>query len=182
MPTRIVPSRHSVQDRDGQEWSSDEYYRGGAILANERIARGGANPWDLGQRVGNFQYSIPVAVGRTYDATVVFEDPGIGRDDHRAGPDVFNVSVNGQRLLIEFSLSNGQSVTKTFTNLIPNAQGKLIFLFEPVKSYAVLNALQVGGFGLHHSLKCYSVRSSFLATSSTDRFTSSSRKIDERPL
>jgi hypothetical protein len=143
LPIRIVPSRHSVRDRDGQEWSSDEYYRGGVMLANERAHPSGANPWDIGQRVGNFQYSIPVAVGRTYNATVIFKDLGIGRGDHRSGPDVFNVSVNGQRLLTEISLDVGQSITKTLTNLRPNAQGKLIFQFEPVKSYAILNALQI---------------------------------------
>jgi hypothetical protein len=59
LPIRIVPSHHSVRDRDGQEWSSDEYYRGGVIVANERFHLSDANPWELGQRVGNFQYSIP---------------------------------------------------------------------------------------------------------------------------
>jgi hypothetical protein len=77
LPIRIIPSHHSVRDHDGQEWSSDEYYRGGVMVANERVRASEANPWDVGQRVGNFQYSIPVAVGRTYDATIFFKDMGI---------------------------------------------------------------------------------------------------------
>jgi Malectin domain len=143
LPIRIVPSLRSVRDRDGQEWSSDEYYRGGVILANDRSHSIAPDPWDVGQRIGNFQYSIPVAVGRTYDATVVFRDLGIGRADRGPGADVFNVSVNGQQVLAEISLNEGQSITKILTHLRPNAQGKLIFWFQPVKSYAVLNALQI---------------------------------------
>jgi hypothetical protein len=143
LPIRIVPSPHSVRDRDGHEWSSDQYYRGGVILANDRARTGTPDPWDVGQRIGNFQYSIPVAVGRTYDATLVFKDLGIGRADRGLGPDVFNVSVNGQQVLTEVSLNEGESVTKTLMHVRPNAQGKLIFWFQPVKSYAVLNALQI---------------------------------------
>jgi hypothetical protein len=142
-PIRIVAGLHPVRDPNGQEWSSDRYYHGGVILANERVRSSDPNPWNVGERVGNFGYSIPVAVDRTYDATVVFEDLSTGAGDHLPRPDVFNVSVNGQQLLTQISLNNGQSVTKTLTHLRPNAQGKLIFLFEPVKNYAVLNALEI---------------------------------------
>jgi hypothetical protein len=143
LPIRIVAGLHPVRTPNGQEWSSDRYYHGGVILANEHAHSSEPNPWNVGQRVGNFEYSVPVAAGRTYDATVVFKDLDIGPSGPLPGQDVFNVSVNGQQLLTDISLNDRQSVTKTLMHLRPNAQSKLIFLFEPVKNYAVLNALEI---------------------------------------
>jgi hypothetical protein len=68
-------------------------------------------------------------------------DTGVGRR-------VFDVWCNGVTLLRDFDIAKDaggpqKGIRKTFHGLKPNAQGKLLFTFVPVKDYACLNAIEV---------------------------------------
>jgi hypothetical protein len=60
---------------------------------------------------------------------------------------VFNVFCNGKVLLQNFDLTNeahgSDGVTRRFPGLEPNAQGKLLVSFEPVKGYATVVGIEV---------------------------------------
>jgi hypothetical protein len=64
------------------------------------------------------------------------------------GSRVFNTYANGAALLRNFDIAKDAggsliAVEKTFDNLEPDAQGKLVVTFVPVKDYACLTALEV---------------------------------------
>ena len=65
----------------------------------------------------------------------------------RAAEHVFNVFCNGKVLLQNFDLAkeaNGtDGITRKFPGLVPNAQGKLLVSFEPVRGYATVVGLEV---------------------------------------
>jgi len=60
---------------------------------------------------------------------------------------VFNVFCNGQVLLTAFDLAKearaSDVVIRRFADLEPNAQGKLILSFVPVKGYATVTGIEV---------------------------------------
>lgn len=60
----------------------------------------------------------------------------------------FDVFVNGRAILSNFDIfaqagGTGIPVMREFTNLKPNAQGKLIIQFVPRENYAMVNAIEV---------------------------------------
>jgi hypothetical protein len=64
------------------------------------------------------------------------------------GSRVFDVYMNGKMLLEGFDIfqeagGSLNPINKTFRNLQPNAQGKLIFQFVPVRNYALLNGIEI---------------------------------------
>jgi hypothetical protein len=64
------------------------------------------------------------------------------------GSRVFDVYCNGTTLLKNFDIfkeAHGPLVArdKTFHNLRPDAQGKLVLSFIPVQDYACVNAIEV---------------------------------------
>jgi hypothetical protein len=104
----------------------------------------------MGERYGNFVYSIPVAPGR-YTATLLFCETWFGPRKPAgggAGDRVFDVHMNGTALLHNFDIfkeagGEDRPLRKVFHSLQPNAQGKLVFSFVPVKNYACINAIEV---------------------------------------
>jgi hypothetical protein len=85
-----------------------------------------------------------VVAGETYRATLRFAD----FTDRNPGDRLFDVSVNGVRLLHDFDIikkAGGQNrvVEMTFRGLRPNAQDKLIFSFVPSRDYAGVHSFEI---------------------------------------
>lgn len=150
-PIRIVAQPDSYTDRSGAKWDPDRFYMNGRSVTRLMPVSGTTNPGLFnGERYGHFNYAIPVAAGR-YAVTLYFSEgyfgpgkPGGGG----VGSRVFNVSCNGNMLLDHFDVFQAaggadRAVTRTFHDLTPNAQGKLVLRFDPVVNYALVDAIQV---------------------------------------
>ena len=102
------------------------------------------------KRYGNFTYTIPVAQGR-YRLTLKFTETYFGPTNPAGvgpGMRLFDVYCNGQTLLKDFDIAReaggvSRSLNKVFHGLRPNAQGKLVLAFVPVKNYACVNAIEI---------------------------------------
>ena len=150
-PIRILARDSALTDEKNRQWSADRYFHGG-MLVQRHDPVVGADDEELYQneRFGNFSYSIPVALGGRYDATLKFCENWIGPERPRAGgagTRVFDVLFNGRLLLANFDVfkqvGSLHALDKTFKGLEPNAQGKLTFTFTPTHDYAILNAIEV---------------------------------------
>jgi hypothetical protein len=149
-PIRIATQERTFTDKAGLSWLAENYFLNGRRIARQMLIKGTEDPqvyeWE---RYGNFSYAIPVSDGR-YRLTLHFAEsywgpnaPGGGG----AGIRVFDVYCNGVALLRNFDMlqeaSPGTQIVKTFDNLRPNAQGKLLLSFVPVKNYANVSAIEV---------------------------------------
>lgn len=145
LPVRIVCGMHSVIDKQGRIWQSDRYFLGGRESDHGTNFTGPDDPSIYtSARFGNFSYSIPVAASHEYKVTLHFLDSSFNTPGKR----LFNVFCNGRTLLRSFDVakeSGGEDkmLPLSFDHLRPNAQGKLIFRFAPVRIYSVLRAIDV---------------------------------------
>jgi hypothetical protein len=149
-PIRIATQEKTFTDRSGVSWLADNYFLSGRRLARQMLVKGPEDPQIYEcERYGNFSYAIPVSDGR-YRVTLRFAEsywgpnaPGGGGPGTR----VFDVFCNGVALLRNFDMlqqaTPGTQIVKTFSNLRPNAQGKLLLSFIPVKNYASISAIEV---------------------------------------
>lgn len=153
---RMVTQGSEVTTSDGRRWLSDEYFREGRTLLRPiatplggDVHSSAADPIYGGERYGNFSYAIPMPAGK-YTARLYFseyfwgpQEPGGGG----VGSRVFDVYCNGQTLwknLDVFSEAGARhALVKTSAHLEPNAQGKLVFAFAPVKNYAMVSAIEL---------------------------------------
>jgi hypothetical protein len=162
-PIRIVGQDHSYTDHAGNVWRPDRYYSGGQLAVHiTHIPVSHTPDPDLysGERFGHFSYAIPVAPGR-YGLTLRFAEtywgvpnrsPSLpdqnGSLEGGAGSRIFDVYCNGVALLRNFDIlkeAGGpiRAVDKTFHHLEPDAEGKLMLTFVPVRDYATVNAIEV---------------------------------------
>jgi hypothetical protein len=162
-PIRIVAQNNSYTDHSGNIWSPDRYYEGGQLATHvtRSPVRGTEDPsLFAGERFGYFSYAIPVAPGK-YRLTLRFAETYWGVENRvpslpdqngslegGVGSRVFDVYFNGAALLKNFDIAKEAggaaiAVEKTFHNLAPDAQGKLLLTFVPVKDYACVTALEV---------------------------------------
>ena len=151
-PVRILAAPSAYTAANGAEWMPDQYYSGGQLVQRHDKLPGTSDPQLYqGERYGNFTYTIPVATGARYSATLRFCEHwfGPGRPgDGGSGSRVFDVYVNGRALLERFDIFSQAGgalipIDRTFRDLQPNAQGKLVFQFVPVRNYALINSIQV---------------------------------------
>src|SRR5580704_15700513 len=150
-PIRIAMRGQSYTDRKGNLWMSDRYYRGGQAILRTWFASGMDDP-ELyqGERYGNLSYVIPVALG-SYSVTLKFSEAWFGPDKPGGGgvgSRRFDILGNSQMLAHNFDIfkeAHGpeRPVDRTFRNLHPNAQGKLVISMVPVDNYACINAIEV---------------------------------------
>ena len=162
-PIRILAQNNSYTDREGNIWSPDRYFRGGQLALHLSHGPVSATP-DPGiytsERFGNFSYVIPVPPGQ-YQVTLRLAEtywgiqntyPNLpdqnGSPVGGPGSRIFDVYCNGTTLLKDFDILKERggplvAADKTFHNLQPDAQGKLILSFVPVRDYAVVNAIEV---------------------------------------
>lgn len=151
-PVRILARAAAYTDKQGQEWSADHYYTGGQLVQRtDEVSGARDQALYQSERYGHFSYVIPVVAGSKYTATLHFTEhwfgpgrPGGGGEGSR----VFDVYMNGRVLLENFDVfqqAGGalKTLERTFRNLHPNAQGKLVFQFVPVRNYALFNAISV---------------------------------------
>ena len=149
-PIRLVTQSSGLIDRSGVTWSRDNYFLSGRTIARTFTVTGSDDPEIYArERYGNFSYAIPVSEGR-YRVTLHFAEsywgpisPGGGG----VGTRIFDVYCNGIALLRNFDMLKEAGphiqIVKTFHNLQPNAQGKLLLSFVPVKNYANISAIEV---------------------------------------
>jgi hypothetical protein len=152
VPIRIRAGNSSFTDHSGNVWDPDDYYVGGRLATHKGDVTGTPDP-DLyaAERYGNFSYAIPVPPGRyavTLHFAETFWDPAAEPPRQGAvASRVFNVSCNGTLLLPEFDILKEakpfQAVSRTFHNLRPNGQGKLLLSFSPIHNYALVKAIEV---------------------------------------
>jgi hypothetical protein len=147
----------SWQDAAGRQWQADSHFMGGnAMVRSTNPARESTTvpTSDLGlygsERWGHFSYAVPVAEGR-YRVTLRFCEGHYGRGNTGVGGPgsrVFDVYCNGVALLRNFDIfeeagGEGRPVDRTFPNTRPNAQGKIVLAFVPVKGMACVSGIEV---------------------------------------
>jgi hypothetical protein len=152
---RILARQTPYYSNDSRWWSPDDYFEGGQWASYTTPVRGTDDPelYET-ERWGNFSYAIPVSPG-SYSLTLLFavrhgdwdqaSSPSV--DDRAPVAHVFNLFCNGVVLLKNFNLAEEVSgtdvVTRRFTGLEPNAQGKLLLSFVPVDGYATVTGIEV---------------------------------------
>jgi hypothetical protein len=150
-PLRFTTNAKICYTADQREWLSDRYFLGGRTEPRQGIVAGAADQ-DLYQyeRYGNFSYAIPVPPGR-YTALLRFAERYFGASNPGktgASGRLFDLFCNGQALVKNLDVykeagGENRELVKKFSGLTPNAQGKLILDFVPVKNYALVNAIEI---------------------------------------
>ncbi len=146
----------SWQDSNGQQWLADSYFLGGNALLRKTNPAQESNsaPSEMAlyasERWGNFSYAVPAAVGR-YQVTLKFCEGHYGLHNTGVGglgSRVFDVYCNGVALLRNFDIvkeagGEGRPLDRAFPGIRPNAQGKIVLSFVPIKGMACVNAIEV---------------------------------------
>jgi hypothetical protein len=152
-PVRIVAGKQSVTDPKGSIWMADEYAVGGKLVERtSSIQDSDLRPLFAGEHYGNFVYRIPVPPGE-YRVRLFFAETYFGSklpfaSRGEIGARLFNVFCDGTALLRNFDVTReaggpNRALVRTFENVEPNAQGKIVLEFEPVRNYAEVNAIEV---------------------------------------
>ena len=150
-PIRIVAQKNPYTDTAGHVWKPDRYFMNGSLVISVDQVQGTRDPGLYAEeRYGNFSYAIPVAQGR-YAVTLHFAETHFGPDSlggGGVGSRVFDVDGHGVALLRCFDIfkeagGDNRAVVRTFHDLSPNAQGKLLLSFVSIKNYASLRAIEV---------------------------------------
>ncbi len=148
LPLRMVAGSRPARDSKGNVWTPESFSSGGQLLERpDPVA--GTSDHDLyrHERFGHFRYVIPVAADRLYTATFHFCEQFFGTKANGVGRRVFDLNFNGRALLQNFDILNVakplHAVKKRITGLKPDAQGKLVFDFVPVRNYPLVNAIEI---------------------------------------
>jgi hypothetical protein len=154
-PVRLLARQTPYYSNDSHWWSPDNYFEGGQLAAYTSPVKGTDDPelYET-ERWGNFSYAIPVAPG-TYSVFLHFavrhgdwEQPSSSSGEERTPvAHIFDVFCNGNALLKSFNPAKEARQTdvviRKFTDLKPNAQGKLLLSFVPVEGYATVTGIEV---------------------------------------
>ncbi len=157
----LCGSSHSpFRDRNGDDWSSDRYFTGGAPAETPIQVLYRSRDWNLflSSRRGDFSYDIPLKPG-VYELRLYFADtsftPGIAMDGGESTR-FFNVSMNGASLLRDFDIiaDSGPSTAdiKVFKDIQPAPDGFLHLRFSHEVSEPLLNAIEIRP-GIAHRLR-----------------------------
>lgn len=155
-PTRIVVGGKTYYDKNGNLWEADRYWQGGRVIRRVRAVSGTDEPeLFANERWGHFSYAIPVPDGK-YRLRLTFAESNFGVDNFEVLPNrapgkqsrLFDVYCNGVALIRNLDIyaeagGPDRAVEKVFTGLTPNAQGKLLLSFVPVRDYATVRAIEV---------------------------------------
>jgi hypothetical protein len=154
-PVRLLARQSPYYSNDSHWWSPDNYFQGGQLAAYTAPVKGTDDPelYET-ERWGNFSYAIPVSPG-TYSIVLHFavrhgdwDQPSSASGEERAPvAHIFDVYCNGNALLKNFNPAREARQTdvviRKFTDLRPNAQGKLLLNFVPVEGYATVTGIEV---------------------------------------
>jgi len=146
----------SWRDSTGHEWDADHYFLGGNALVRTTnpVREDGALSPDRAiyssERWGHFSYALPVPDGR-YKLTLRFSEGHYGEGNTGTGglgSRIFDVYCNGVALLRDFDIykeagREGKPINRSFAGIRPNAQGKILLSFVPIKGMACVNGIEV---------------------------------------
>ena len=149
-PLRVLARATPYYSNDSEWWSPDDYFEGGQLASYTEPVSGTDDPelYET-ERWGNFSYAMPASPGR-YAVVLHFAarrrwneaQSEAGQPEH-----VFNVFCNGRAILANFDLAHeaqhGDVVVKRVGGLTPNAQGKIVLAFVPVRGYATVTGIEV---------------------------------------
>jgi len=148
-PIRLLAQDRSYKDANEHLWLPENYWMGGRPAARSGILETEDHEIYAKERYGNFSYAIPVGEGE-YGVTLHLAEAFWGRENAGGGgvgSRVFDVFCNGAALIRDLDIykevGGDRPLVKTFHHLKPNAQGKLLFSFVPVRNYASLCAIEV---------------------------------------
>ncbi len=153
LPIRWVASDTPCSDSAGHLWQPDQFSHGGRRRTYREAVTGTASP-ELyhSERFGHFSYRVPVANGK-YRLTLHFAEHWFGVPVVAGGPSwtgmrVFDVYCNGVALLRKFDTvaeagGSLKAIQRTFRGLEPDAQGKLVLTFVPIRDYASVSAIEI---------------------------------------
>jgi hypothetical protein len=150
-PIRVVSREHPYTDKQGRTWAADGYSRGGQLVMRTEPVVNIDDPELLhGERFGNLTYVIPAPPGR-YGVTLYFSEAWFGPGNFAGGgmgSRIFDILCNGVALRRGFDVykeahGSNRAVVLPIHGLEPDARGKLNISLEPVRNYALLNALEV---------------------------------------
>jgi hypothetical protein len=152
-PIRFSARKSDFVDGDGIEWDADNYFIGGRTTSYSNSEPDTKIPELYSvERYGNFGYAIPVSQG-SYTVKLHFMESFFGPSVptglcRGAGCRVFDVTCNGEMLLKDFDIFQAaggafRPLVRTFHNLHPNGQGKLLLSFLPKVNYAEVRAIEV---------------------------------------
>jgi hypothetical protein len=152
---RILTGYHGSPfvDHQGHTWGPDAYFNGGRSkpLATERFIQGEPDPNLLkAQRIGQFQYDIPLRQG-THELHLYFAETDYGQGNPLGGGEasrIFQVSVNGTPALPMFDpLASAGAPNRlherVLKDVVPASDGKVHIRFDPVTAPAFLNAIEI---------------------------------------
>lgn len=150
LPIRMLCRTSRFKDGKGRVWEPDHYFLGGSSIVRPTTPPVADGEIFRGERFGKFTYSIPVAPGAKYQVSLYLWEswmgpgrPGLGG----VGSRVFSVFCNTVPLFRHYDLiaDSGldQVKVKTFRNLEPDRNGKLVFQFDAEVNKALLNAIEV---------------------------------------
>lgn len=150
-PIRLTTRNVPYASPNGTLWQPDRYYSSGRTHSLLQSVAGTDDPGLYSsERFGNFSYTFPVAQG-TYKAILHFNEAFHGPSNPGGGgvgSREFDVYFNGVALLREFDIFKeargaNRALRKEFHGLKPNALGKLVFTFQPIRNYPCVNAIEI---------------------------------------
>ncbi len=152
-PIRLSARKTDFVDSDGIKWDADNYFISGRTTSYSNAESDTKIPelYSI-ERYGNFSYAIPVSQG-SYTVKLHFMESFFGPSVptglcRGAGCRIFDVTCNGVMLLKDFDIYQAaggafRPTVRTFHNLHPNGQGKLLLSFLPKLNYAEIRAIEV---------------------------------------
>jgi Malectin domain len=156
-PLRIVTRDVPYYSNDSRWWGPDTYFKGGQLSSSDDPAIDADDPemYET-ERWGHFSYAIPVAPGR-YTANFHFIEhrfDASNRDRYHDSSEpgeargrLFSVFCNGKAILQNLDLikeaGQNRPLIREVSGLQPDAQGKLLLEFVPLRNYATVTAIEI---------------------------------------
>jgi hypothetical protein len=153
-------SRPIFKDEEGNVWTGDRYFEGGAVteLPNQHIGRTRNPELYLTARTGVFSYKIPLAPG-TYELRLHFAETTYSPASSLGGGEnsrVFDIQLNGSPLLKQFDIVSDAGANtadvRVFRDISPNKDGYLHLDFVGSLGLPIINAIEIVP-GLPHRLR-----------------------------
>jgi hypothetical protein len=144
-------SRPIFKDEEGNVWTGDRYFTGGAVteLPNQHIARTRNPELYLTARTGVFSYKIPLAPG-TYELRLHFAETTYSPASSLGGGEnsrVFDIQLNGSPLLKQFDIVSDAGANtadvRVFRDISPNKDGYLHLDFAGSLGLPIINAIEI---------------------------------------
>ncbi len=144
-------TKSMFRDAQGNIWSGDRYFLGGAPteVPNQHITGTRDSQLYLTYRAGTFSYKIPLKPG-TYEMRLYFSETTYGPTTTLGGGEnsrVFNVQRNGQPLLTLFDIASDAGVNtadiRVFKDIHPGPDGYLKLDFTGSLGLPMINAIEI---------------------------------------